>query len=156
MATYVGRIGRYRLHFPIWEIENMRSRSSSRTYFQQKKISVSFAEFVDDINDVTEELELPLTQFFNIKKDKKSGMYFKDWESFDIRKVLWDELIKRKIKISIIPYLHIHRDEKSATFYLKSRVLDNPIQLISEEMPPQTIETYDAFKWLDANCLVHE
>lgn len=163
MGGYATRIGNYSMHFYDWELSKLRGTSKTREYFEKKKIEVSFITGKGD-SATEENLHIPLTKIFKIKKDKSTGKYSWDWDSFDLRKVLWLELIKRKIDVYLRPYVFStnHNFEISVKYYLESPLLDKRIQLyfdtgnIDKKPKPVLIEGYEVFGWFDKNCLSYE
>lgn len=160
MGSYGARIGQYWMDFHESEITRMRGSSKKREYFTKKKITVEFIVFQGEgdtySRQSTEELNIPFTKVFKIKKDKKTGMYQKDWDTYDLRKTLWMEILRRGINVYLTPYINNSSFLGAAEYYLESPLLDNRVQLSNEKPQPILIEGYEIFKWFDKHGLSYK
>jgi len=151
MGSYGVSIGSYWMNLPDYEHAYLRATSKTKEYFTKKKLEVTFGD-----GNSTEKFKIPFTKIFKLKKDKKTGRYEKDWESFDLRKVLWMELVRRGINVYLNPHvLAINNDDprESIQYYLATPIFYNSILLVAKKPQPVLIKSYEAFNWFDKNCL---
>jgi len=159
MGYYGATIGQYWMAFHDSEVVKLRKHSSSRDYYKMKKFEVEFG--ADRKNeDKFEKLRIPVSKIFTINKVKteKGEQYAFDWKGFDLRKTLWNELMKRKIDIYLNPYVLAltpdrKRIDESKEYYLESPMLDNRILLSNVKPKPILIQGYESMEWLDKHCL---
>jgi hypothetical protein len=159
MGYYGTKIGQYWMSFHDSEVVRLKQHSYARDYYKMKKIEIEFGDDSKDFGKF-EKLKISVSKIFTIKKVKteKGEQYAFDWKGFDLRKTLWNELIKRKIDIYLNPYvLALTPDRKkideSKEYYLESPMLDNRILLSNEKPEPILIQGYASMEWLDKHCL---
>lgn len=141
-------IGEHWMTLPDYSHAYLRASSASKEYFIKKKIEVKFGS---KNKEEVEILKLAFTKVFKIKKDKKTGRYYKDWNSLDLRKTLWMEIKRRGIIVHLRP--HIYNPQPGVEYYLESPLFDNRLQLSNEKPEPLLIQDYEIFKWFDKHGL---
>lgn len=151
MGKTFSTIGSYWIILPDYEYAYHRASSKDREYFTKKKLEVTF-----NCDGKEEQLKLPYTKIFKIKKDKQTGRYHKDWTSFDLRKTLWMEIVRRGIDVYLTPYICNSSYVDASEFYLESPLLDNRVQLSNEKPDPVLIEGYEIFQWFDKHGLSYK
>ena len=172
MGGYAGSIGDYALYMDDYVFDYVKD-GKPKEYYEKYMVDLTLKHYlpgfkneyswVVERNKEEWELKVPLLKLGFIKKLRK---YYEFYPSYNLQKLLWEEIHKRKIKIE--GYIYISNflenddedsDERNIWFYyyLTTPIGDEKIKLESfseNELPPKYIlRNYDENMWVHQHGL---
>lgn len=161
MSYYGARIGKYMLSVHDSELYFKHHATKDKNKFN-RIVKAELETFPDndrlshDADDKKEILKYPITKFGKIVKHNNRYIFERNQDVFSLtRKLLFDELQMRKIPIELTFYLDSfdYDAARVVTYYLKSTLMKDNIELTSVKMDPIVVRSVDSLEWAQKHNL---